>query len=289
MQKIRYIVLAVLLLGVVGIISFIIAKAEKMVGLAIYSPRILPDVKPEGNHEEFSLDLEGAKIKGWVLQPQVSTDTAVIIAPGYQGTKALLLPLAEFFRDNGFFSVVFDPRGEGESGGEIYALGAFEDEDIEAIMDYLEKSHQISQFVLFGISCGATASIIASSRNQERVVATIADSPFANILIAQGGGFFKILWVRFCNFWGKVRKGIDLCKETDALSCIGKVSHIMLIHCIEDRTLHFENSVLLYNSAQEPKELWLVDNLDHVQAITHCTEEYLQRVLGFVQKCLEAR
>ncbi len=289
MQKKRYIVLVILLFCMAGLTAFIIAKAEKMVVSAIYSPRILLDAQPESNHEEFSLELEGAEIKGWVLQPQVSTDTAVIIAPGYQGSKALLLPLAEFFRNNGFLSVVFDPRGEGESDGEIYALGAYEDEDIEAIMDYLESSRKISQFVLFGISCGATASIIASSRNQERVVATIADSPFANLLIAQGDGFFKILWVRFCNFWGRVRKGIDLCKETNALSCIERVSHIMLIHCIEDKTLHFKNSVLLYNSAQEPKELWLVDDLDHAQGLTHRTEQYLQRILGFLQKCLEAR
>ena len=286
MQKIRYIVLAILMLGMVGVIAFIIVRAEKTVVSVIYSPRILSDVKSKSYYENFSLESEGVKIKGLILNPSTDTDIAVIIAPGYQGSKELLLPLAEFFRDNGFLSVVFDPRGEGESDGEIYALGAFEDEDIEAIMDYLENSRGISQFVLFGISCGATASIIASARNQGRVIATIADSPFANILIAQGDGFFKKLWVRFCNFWGRIQKGIDLYKETNSLSCVEKVSHIMLIHCIEDRTLHFKNSVLLYNNAQEPKELWLVDKLDHVQAISYRTEEYLRRILNFIQRCL---
>lgn len=279
----------IVLFGILAVVAFGIYKINKTFTLAMHSPRIVPDKKPESVNE-LNVPFEDGTIRAWVVNsPQESADIAVIFAPGYQGSKAFLMPLAEYFSSQGFLGVVFDPRGEGESDGEVYALGAFEDEDMEIIMNWIEKNYNIHQFVLFGFSAGATASIIAASRNQSRVIATIADSPFANLFVAQGRGLLNVLWARLCNFWGRLRTGMDLFQETNALSVIDKVSGIFIIHGKEDKTIDFSNAQMLYDAAQNPKELWLVEGADHVQAVQFHREEYLARTLRFIVKVMSQK
>jgi len=283
----------IVFLGITVFVVFLAVafrQADITINLAMHSPRILPAQKPQIAHQEFSIEVEGDKVTGWILNESLrEPKTAIIFAPGYEGSKSLVLPVAEFFTKQGFVSVLFDPRGEGESDGEIYALGAFEDEDMEAIMDYVEENYRISQFVLFGYSCGATASIITAAKHPEKIVAVIADSPFANLIKAPGGNIGKILWAVFCNYWGWFKTGINLYKETNALAVVDKVAGIMFIHGKNDKTLSYSNSLELYRRAQEPKELWLIEGIDHVQALRFNPEKYFRKTLQFIQICLELR
>lgn len=285
----KAVVCLVIVLAVLGFLAFVIYKIDKTFTLAMYSPRIVPSEKPAYIDIEADIMIDGQVIKTWIIGDAEVANTAIIFAPGYQGSRAFLAPLGEFFSRNGFLSVIFDPRGEGESDGEIYALGAFEDEDMEAVMNWIERNYDIHQFVLFGFSAGATASIIAASRNQDRVIAVIADSPFANLLLAQGNSWINKTWAWLCNLWGRLRKGIDLYRETNALAVANQVSGIFIIHGKKDRTIDFSNAQMLYDTAHDPKELWLVEGVDHVQAVKFHREEYLIRTLRFVYTTLRQR
>jgi hypothetical protein len=274
----------VVILLAIGFVLFGL-YVNRTVGTLLLSPRVIPEKRPNNSHQEFQIDVDGSRINGWIVNKQdPSKDIAIIFAPGYMGSKNFMAPILDFFADQGFVSVSFDPRGEGESEGEVYALGALEDEDIEAVMKYLKETKGITKFVLFGFSCGATASIVAASRHPEEVVAVIADSPFANIVEARKKGLLGVLWVRICNLFAHLKTGIDIYKETNALAVVDKVSGIFLIHGKNDRAVNYHNSVMLYHAAQEPKEIWLVDNSDHAQAVKLYTDTYLQKVLNFINQ-----
>ena len=61
----------------------------------------------------------------------------------------------------------------------------------------------------------------------------------------------------------RARLGFDLFQRTDALRVIDEVSRVLFIHGLADDYIP-ENSILLWERAGEPKELWLVPEAEHV-------------------------
>lgn len=84
-------------------------------------------------------------------------DKYVLLAPGYNRTKADLLLEASFFWKLGFDCFILDFRGVGDSNQSYSTAGYFEAEDIVALNKYIEKKKKYTKKILFGHSMGAVA------------------------------------------------------------------------------------------------------------------------------------
>jgi hypothetical protein len=58
---------------------------------------------------------------------------------------------------------------------------------------------------------------------------------------------------------------------------------LLMIHGLADAYIKPEMTTRLFAFAREPKELWLVENAKHNQALQVAGEEYRQRVLRFFE------
>ncbi len=67
------------------------------------------------------------------------------------------------------------------------------------------------------------------------------------------------------------------------LVVVGQVSPkpLFLLHGAEDKAVHYSQSQRLFDSAGEPKQLWVLDGARHTTLLNKAPEEYERRVLGF--------
>lgn len=239
-------------------------------------------------YEELSLETaDGIKLHAWFIPG--AGPYGVVIAPGYTDSMSVVLKYAPFLHEAGYQLLLFDPRGQGLSEGELYAFGSFEPKDIEAGMNYLRSIRQVEHIALFGHSNGATATLIAAAQHPyPEVFAVVVDSPFANLKLASQSPeyrdpFLEVFFPLYATV-AQVRLGFDLFRKTNALAVVSRVSHVLFIHGTADTKVTFFNSELLYEHAQEPKTLWLVEGVEHVKALDVDINLYGVKVLSLLNQ-----
>lgn len=122
---------------------------------------------------------DGVHLSGWYL-PGGSRRAVVACGHGLFRSRREVLDRAAFFRQQGYDTLLFDFRRHGKSGGERVTLGYQERLDFEGAVDFLEKRRPGAPVVLYGVSMGAAAALLAARETKE-VRAVVADSPFLNI------------------------------------------------------------------------------------------------------------
>ena len=100
-----------------------------------------------------------------------------------EGAKMLF-----FLLNKGIDLFVFDFPGCGKSEGEYISLGYYEKEDVNTIVDFVEKFPGVGKIGIWGRSMGAATALMYSYKDK-RIKAQCMDSPFAN---------FKDLAIKLC-------------------------------------------------------------------------------------------
>jgi dienelactone hydrolase len=116
-------------------------------------PLILASLDALAQLAERKVDIysEGVRMTGTVLHPQAAEGRkfpAVILSHGWGGTAAMLRPQAERFAQAGYFVLVFDYRGWGESDArwvrdEAAASGASARRELREVVDPLDQATDI--------------------------------------------------------------------------------------------------------------------------------------------------
>ncbi len=109
------------------------------------------------------------------LEPAKGT---IIYCHGFHETRLEMLPEAQFGHSLGYNGLLFDFRQHGESGGTVTSIGYWERLDAEAaVREALTKERADHPVILWGISMGAAAALMAAAEDP-KVDAVISDSTF---------------------------------------------------------------------------------------------------------------
>lgn len=73
-----------------------------------------------------------------ILIKNMYSDTCIVYAHGLGSNKIEVLPLVECFKDTHFHVCAFDFSGSGRSDGEYTTYGLREQDDVNAILGYLD-------------------------------------------------------------------------------------------------------------------------------------------------------
>jgi pimeloyl-ACP methyl ester carboxylesterase len=131
-------------------------------------------------YEEISFfATDGVPLSGWYL-PGGSRRPVVACGHGLFRSRREVLDRAAFFRQLGYDTLVFDFRRHGKSAGERVTLGYQERRDFEGAIEFLERQRPQAPVVVYGVSMGAGAALLAARETKE-VAGVVADSPFLNI------------------------------------------------------------------------------------------------------------
>ncbi|HEX7706177.1 MAG TPA: alpha/beta fold hydrolase [Thermoanaerobaculia bacterium] len=202
-----------------------------------------------------------------------SATTAVLVVPGFWRDRrhASMVELARLLVRNGYRTAILDPRGHGDSEG-TFGFNLNEHHDVAAVAErLLERSGTISRLALVGFSYGGAIAISTLARHELPVSALVLISPVADFgmitprlnpftahrHLALGQALRR---PRFT--WG-LRRSAKL-RAVDDISQVHVP--VALIHVREDWLIHHRHSVALFEAANEPKELHILDIDGHYHA-----------------------
>lgn len=170
-----------LFLTVLGLILLIIAGIH----YGFRAPR-LPNLQTP---EHFGIayrpvNFEGkqsCKLAAWWLPTSEPCQTTVVILHGWGANKAMMLPLAKPFYQQGLNVFLFDAHNHGDSDKRGVSTMPKFAEDLHCAVDWLKVHHsQSSQsIIVVGHSVGAAATLLAASK-QLPVQAVISIASFAH-------------------------------------------------------------------------------------------------------------
>lgn len=233
---------------------------------------------------------DGIPLSGWWI-PHPRARGVAVLCHGYVANRCEVLGVGLELHRMGLSCLLFDFRGHGESGGRFTTIGVKEVNDALGAVDF------VAQFglpiLLFGSSMGGAVAILTAARH-ERVGAVIADSAYARLSQAADtwweAGFGKVL--------GKLCRPVKYLallftrtrlSEAEPVREIGKIAPrpLLLIHGDRDHLVPIQHAYALYQSAGEPRTLWVASGSGHVQARVDQPEQYYEQIARFVDQWLK--
>jgi len=195
----------------------------------------------------------------------VPSRTAVLILPGFWRDRrhASMVRLANWFASSGYRTAICDLRGHGESGG-TFGFNLNEHYDIAAVANDLIQRCAPESLTIVGLSYGGAIAISAAARHELPIasillISAVADfamvSPRINPLTIHRHILFTQALRRPRFDWRFFR--------APKLRALDDVTNIhvplSLIHVKNDWLIDHTHSVALFERANEPKELHVID------------------------------
>ena len=189
----------------------------------------------------------------------------VLVVPGFWRDRQhpSMLTLASHLHDLGYRAAITDPRGHGDSGG-TYGFNLYEHYDTAAVAEELLRRLPIESITIVALSYGASVAISTAARHK---------LPIASLLLISAVADFAKITPRINPF--TLHRHIALSqalkrphfdwqfRRSPKLQAIDDVHDIhvpiCLVHVKNDWLIGHDHSLALYEAANEPKELHVID------------------------------
>ena len=245
-----------------------------------------PDLK--GRNVSFP-SASGATIHGWLIEGQAGKGV-LLLMHGVRDSRLSMLDRARFLSAAGYGVLLFDFQAHGESKGEQITFGYLESRDAQAAVNFVRETLPGEKIGIIGVSLGGAATLLAEPKIEvnalvvEMVYPTIQqaiDNRMRHYLNFVGGWLTPLFIAQL-----KPRLGI----APEVLQPISKVNALtmpkLFIAAAADKHTPLAESQDLFNAAQEPKELWVVNGAEHVNLHRFAKQEYERQVLSFLGRTL---
>jgi pimeloyl-ACP methyl ester carboxylesterase len=227
---------------------------------------------------------DGVHIAGWYVPagndmgPEGPT---VILMHGYGGNKSTILGYGVGLHGD-FNLVAIDQRNEGRSTGTATTSGVLEQDDLRAIIDWLERTKGPRHIGVLGNSLGA-AGAITEARHDPRVEALALDSmhtrlvyQFEQRLSHHGHPSYPGTWAVFIGAW--LRTGLNLgdADPADALADLAGRPMLLTHGTADDEDLPYRTAQFARDAeaAGIPVELHWCEGAGHGKVDDLCADDF---------------
>lgn len=238
-------------------------------------------------YEDVWLTLdERDRIHGWWIPTSAHSEThsdgrlteaapdVVLYLHGNSGGMDVNLNHANRFQRWGLSVLLIDYRGFGLS------TGAFPSEqqvyqDAETAWQYLVHTRQIAphRIIIYGHSLGGAIATELASRHPE-AAGLIVESSFTSIeAMANVRGQYSLIPVSLI-----LHQRFDSIQKVPTLAM-----PTLFIHGLQDTEIPYQMGEQLYQSAPEPKQLWLVRGAGHANTASLYETDYRDRIRQFIR------
>jgi pimeloyl-ACP methyl ester carboxylesterase len=165
---------------------------------------------------EEVVTVDGVRIAGWYIPADNgggATAPTVVVIHGFKANKSGILKYTIGLHED-FNLVVYDARNTGRSTGTQTTGGVLEQNDLRAVLDWLERTKGPERVGVLANSLGAVTAL-AEARDDERVDALALDSMHTRIsyqlearVDAEYFAYFGTTWAIVSGTW--LRTGTDL-------------------------------------------------------------------------------
>jgi alpha-beta hydrolase superfamily lysophospholipase len=241
---------------------------------------------------EFTSEVDNVPLRGWWM-PVASSDRAVVIVHGRDSSRTAdngeLTQQAQGLVKAGYNVLTFDLRAHGESGGTRYSFGPFERRDVLAAVAFVRgRGIPAGHVGLLCHSMGAATCLLSAPQAPD-VSAVVSDSAYArfsDLLTVQfpKRGGLPLFFLPGTLFMANALYGIDV-RQAAPIEVVAAIRPrpVFFIHGASDTYVPPENAQLLWTASGEAATmLWMVPGVEHDRAYRTNPEEYLRRVVTFL-------
>ncbi|MBL8099592.1 MAG: alpha/beta fold hydrolase [Anaerolineales bacterium] len=225
---------------------------------------------------------DGIKLSAWYTPPK--NGAVILLAHGYNDNR--IESLYVMFAENDYGVLAWDFRTHGESEGEISTLGYYEQLDVEAALDFALAQEGVEYVGAWGGSMGASTVLLTASKRNE-IKAVVADSAYPslesvlrlNMPVEFAQPFVLFLWEYKTN---------AQVEDVNVENVIAQISPraVFIIDGWYGGAILMNSPYRLYDSANEPKQLWVEDGVPHLGTYAHNPQRYENRVIKFFDEWL---
>jgi len=234
---------------------------------------------------------DGLVLRGWFFQAEDQNAPAVIYAPATSRDQRSGLSLVQPLHEAGYHVLLFSYRGHGRSDGNRlgFTYGAEESKDVDAAVNFLYESKAIHRIGAIGHSAGAVSVIISAARNPH-ICAVVAAAPFASLEEVWETNRPALIPKQLLGLtmrFSELRKGYCRC-DVRPQDLIAKISPrpFLLVHGSDDKRITQEQALHLFNAAEEPKQMWLVEGANHSEVRDPVLDELIPEIIKFFDESL---
>jgi uncharacterized protein len=225
---------------------------------------------------------DGTELFAWFLPARGKPRATVLYLHGNAENISTQFANVAWMPAHGFSVLALDYRGYGGSQGSPSFAGV--QLDIDAAMRALLARPDVDpeRIIVFGQSLGASLAVhyVAHSKHRDSVRAVVLDSPFSDyrLIAREKMATFFLTWPFQWLPRVTVDNGYSPAASIKALSPIP----VLFIHGDQDLVVPLHHSQRLYESAGQPKQLWVVPDTGHIEAVR--SKSMRQRLTEFLQR-----
>jgi len=227
---------------------------------------------------------DGVKLSGCFLPAPGPARGTVIHFHGNAGNITAHFTLTSWLVSEGYKVFVFDYRGYGKSEGRVTRRGTILDG--HAALDYVLSRSDVDprRIVALGQSLGgAVATVVAAERHEIRAV--VLDGTFSSYRRIASLHLRRLLHSRWLAD-GIARVGVSGGYEPQDYVARIAPRPLLVIVSLQDEICFPESGRELFEAAAEPKELVLLSEGAHLEAVAGNIDGVQQRILRFLEHAL---
>ncbi len=237
---------------------------------------------------------DGVRLEGW----KISGDPGrrwIILCHGVGSNRADLLDIAAGLHAASFNVLLFDFRGHGGSAGWTTSFGWQEQRDLEGALAFLGRQPEVPAlpYGIYGISMGGAVTLMVAAKD-ERLGAMAVDSPYTSLEATLGRHLrllypiiptVPFLWFILATY--RVRFGVWP-RQVSPYEAVGHLSPraLLLIHGSVDPRMPRAGTQRMFERAEEPKALWIIEGAGHLESFGKDPQHYLARLSEFFTRHL---
>jgi fermentation-respiration switch protein FrsA (DUF1100 family) len=229
---------------------------------------------------------DGTALSGWFIPAIGKPKGTILHFHGNAQNMTAHFSFVSWLPREGFNVFVFDYRGYGESAGTPDREGVYEDSC--AALDYLRSRTDIDRdrILILGQSLGganALAALHGTGTNGIRAVAL--DSTFYSYRLITRD---KIKQIPILRFFRWPLSFVVISNARSASSVIDELSPIpiLIMHGTDDVVIPYRHGQMLFDKAQQPKEMISVPKGHHTDALIRRDPSYRKHLINFFEKSL---
>lgn len=234
-------------------------------------------------YQEIELHTDdGITLSAWYTPPR--NGAVILVAHGYGDKRAE--DFHALFASHGYGVVAWDFRAHGKSGGEFSSLGYYETLDAKAALGFALAQPDVEHVGAWGGSMGAVTMIRATAQYPQ-IEALIADSPFVTLEEEMDLRIPFPLMRSLIQFFAEWESGtsIDLVRPVDDIASISP-RPVFIIQGMGDGMVPLDSGQRLYDAAGEPRQLWVEEDVPHLNMYAYYKTRYIKRTIKFFDEYL---
>jgi uncharacterized protein len=236
---------------------------------------------------------DGLKLNCWFILQKKKPRGTIIYLHGVGDCKIAGISFARSLYDKGFNIFLYDSREHGESEGYYCTYGFYEKHDVSAVISYVQSRTDIKvgKIGVFGTSMGGAVAILAAAIDH-RISAVISEGTYTALRIVfvdYQKRIIKLPWhflrnialvqsQKMANFKARLVAPVEDIKRVHV--------PILIVHGKNDSFIKSDYSKLLYEAANEPKHLLLIDGAEHNDVWDVGGETYINSIASFFEEHL---